>query len=39
MKAVVLLNRGGPRNLDEVEVFLKNMFLDKYILPEIIINY
>jgi ferrochelatase len=33
MKAVVLLNMGGPRNLDEVEVFLKNMFLDKYILP------
>jgi len=33
MKAIVLLNMGGPRNLDEVEVFLKNMFLDKYILP------
>ncbi len=33
MKAIVLLNMGGPRNLDEVEVFLKNMFLDKYIIP------
>jgi len=33
MKAIVLLNMGGPRNLDEVEVFLRNMFLDKYILP------
>ena len=33
MKAIVLLNMGGPRNLDEVEMFLKNMFLDKYILP------
>jgi len=33
MKAIVLLNMGGPRNLDEVEVFLRNMFLDKNILP------
>jgi len=33
MKAIVLLNMGGPRDLDEVEVFLRNMFLDKYILP------
>jgi ferrochelatase len=33
MKAIVLLNMGGPRNLDEIEVFLKNMFLDKYIIP------
>jgi len=31
-EAVVLLNMGGPNNLDEVEVFLKNMFSDKYIL-------
>lgn len=23
---------GGPNNLDEVEVFLKNMFNDKYII-------
>lgn len=30
---VILLNMGGPNNLDEVEVFLKNMFNDKYILP------
>jgi len=33
MKAIVLLNMGGPRNLDEVEVFLRNMFLDRNILP------
>ncbi len=25
-RAVVLLNMGGPNNLDEVEVFLNNMF-------------
>lgn len=31
-KAVVLMNMGGPNNLDEVEVFLKNMFNDKYII-------
>lgn len=31
-KAVVLLNMGGPNNLDEVEVFLRNMFNDKYII-------
>ncbi|MCZ6172986.1 ferrochelatase [Campylobacter ureolyticus] len=31
-KAVLLLNMGGPNNLDEVSVFLKNMFNDKYIL-------
>lgn len=31
--ALVLLNMGGPNNLDEVEVFLKNMFADKNILP------
>lgn len=31
-KAVVLLNMGGPNNLFEVEVFLKNMFNDPLIL-------
>jgi len=31
-EAVILLNMGGPNNLDEVEVFLKNMFSDKNIL-------
>lgn len=31
--AIVLLNMGGPNSLDEVEVFLKNMFNDPYILP------
>lgn len=31
-EAVVLLNMGGPNNLNEVEVFLKNMFADKNIL-------
>lgn len=31
-KAVVLLNMGGPNNLDEVPVFLKNMFADPCIL-------
>ena len=31
-EAVVLLNMGGPNNLDEVEMFLKNMFNDKNIL-------
>jgi len=31
-KAVVLMNMGGPNNLDEVDVFLKNMFNDKYII-------
>ncbi len=30
--AIVLLNMGGISNLDEVEIFLKNMFNDKYIL-------
>ncbi|BCD60540.1 MULTISPECIES: ferrochelatase [unclassified Nitratiruptor] len=33
MKAIVLLNMGGPNNLDEVELFLKNMFNDQNILP------
>lgn len=31
-EAVILLNMGGPNNLEEVEVFLKNMFNDKNIL-------
>lgn len=30
--AIVLLNMGGPSNLDEIEIFLKNMFLDPLIL-------
>lgn len=31
-RALILLNMGGPNNLDEVKVFLKNMFTDPYIL-------
>ncbi|MBD3842812.1 MAG: ferrochelatase [Campylobacterales bacterium] len=31
-KAIILLNMGGPNNLDEVKLFLKNMFNDKYII-------
>lgn len=31
-RAIVLMNMGGPNNLNEVEVFLKNMFNDKYII-------
>jgi len=31
-EAVILLNMGGPNNLEEVEVFLANMFNDKNIL-------
>ncbi len=31
-EAVILLNMGGPNNLEEVEMFLKNMFNDKNIL-------
>ena len=31
-KLILLLNMGGPNNLDEVEVFLKNMFNDPCIL-------
>lgn len=31
-QAVLLLNMGGPGNLEEVELFLRNMFSDKYIL-------
>jgi ferrochelatase len=32
-QALFLLNMGGPNNLDEVELFLHNMFSDKNILP------
>lgn len=32
-KALLLLNMGGANNLDEIELFLKNMFADKNILP------
>ena len=32
-QALFLLNMGGPNNLDEVELFLYNMFSDKNILP------
>jgi len=31
-KALVLLNMGGPNNLNEVELFLKNMFNDENII-------
>ncbi len=31
-RAIVLLNMGGPNNLEEVELFLKNMFNDPNIL-------
>ncbi len=31
-EAIVLLNMGGPNNLNEVEMFLHNMFNDPYIL-------
>jgi len=31
-KGIILLNMGGPNNLDEVELFLKNMFADPNIL-------
>lgn len=30
--AIILFNMGGPNNLNEVDVFLKNMFNDKYII-------
>lgn len=30
--AIVLMNMGGPNDLSEVDVFLKNMFNDKYII-------
>lgn len=32
-QALILLNMGGPNNVDEVEMFLRNMFADKNILP------
>jgi len=31
-KAIILMNMGGPNNLDEVKTFLSNMFNDKYII-------
>ncbi len=31
-KALLLLNMGGPNNIEEVELFLRNMFADEYIL-------
>lgn len=31
-KAILLLNMGGPNNLSEVKVFLKNMFNDHRII-------
>ncbi|MCW8837464.1 MAG: ferrochelatase [Thiovulaceae bacterium] len=31
-EAIILLNMGGPNNLEEVEVFLNNMFNDKNII-------
>ena len=31
-RALLLLNMGGPNNIDEVEMFLRNMFSDKNIL-------
>jgi ferrochelatase len=32
-RGVVLLNMGGPNSIDEVELFLRNMFADERILP------
>jgi len=32
-RALILLNMGGMGSEDEVEIFLKNMFLDRHILP------
>lgn len=34
-RALILLNMGGPNSLDEVGVFLKNMFKDPYIMSPI----
>ncbi|HFQ61945.1 MAG TPA: ferrochelatase, partial [Epsilonproteobacteria bacterium] len=31
-QALLLLNMGGPNNVEEVELFLRNMFADKNIL-------
>jgi len=32
-QALLLLNMGGPNNVEEVELFLRNMFADRHILP------
>jgi len=32
-QALLLLNMGGPNSIEEVELFLRNMFADKNILP------
>ncbi|MBN2823774.1 MAG: ferrochelatase [Campylobacterales bacterium] len=32
-QALLLFNMGGANNVEEVELFLRNMFSDKYILP------
>ena len=32
-RGILLLNMGGPNNIDEVELFLRNMFADPNILP------
>ncbi len=32
-RGILLLNMGGPNNLEEVELFLRNMFADPAILP------
>jgi ferrochelatase len=37
-QALFLLNMGGPNNLDEVKLFLYNMFSDKNIIPNPIIR-
>ncbi len=31
-RAILLMNMGGPSNLDEVELFLSNMFNDKHVI-------
>ncbi len=33
MKGILLVNMGGPQSIEEMRLFLKNMFSDKYILP------
>lgn len=37
-KALLLLNMGGPNNLEEVQLFLYNMFSDKNIIPNPLIR-
>ncbi len=32
-RALILLNMGGMGSEDEVEIFLKNMYLNRHILP------